>query len=89
MVIIVKKKRKIVYTGDTCILDPFLEVAQMSDEFYVDVSKGGGVHLQIDAIMPQLEDIQKHNTEIYFMHLDDRAYIQKKTKEKIQLAKET
>lgn len=61
----------------------------MSDEFYVDVSKGGGVHLQIDAIMPQLEDIQKHNTEIYFMHLDDRAYIQKKTKEKIQLAKET
>ena len=83
------KKRKIVYTGDTCILDPFLEVAQMSDEFYVDVSKGGGVHLQIDDIMPQLEDIQKHNTEIYFMHLDDRAYIQKETKEKIQLAKET
>ena len=39
--------KKIVYTGDTSIVEPFCDVLENADEFYVDVSLDNNVHLKI------------------------------------------
>lgn len=72
-------KKVIVYTGDTQTLIPFLPFLKNADEFYVDVSKNGGVHLKIDEVKEQLKEIQAKGTRVYLMHIDDRSYIEKST----------
>lgn len=67
--------RKIVYTGDTNTLKPFLPHLIDADEFYVDVSKYGGAHLKIEDIIETLKHFKKNGTDIFLMHLDDREYI--------------
>lgn len=67
--------KKIVYTGDTNILEPFIKYTNDIDEFYVDVSRYGGAHLKIDDVIEKLREIKKKNIKIYLMHIDDRKYI--------------
>lgn len=67
--------KSIVYTGDTKTLKPFLPYLKNCDEFYVDVSKFGGVHLKFEDIIEDLKEIKKNNTKIFLMHLDDKNYI--------------
>lgn len=67
--------KNIIYTGDTSILEPFLDKLEDIDEFYIDVSKFGGAHLKIDDILNVLEKISENNTKIFLMHLDDKKYI--------------
>lgn len=74
------KDRNILYTGDTNTLQPFMPYLNNVDEFYVDVSKAGGVHLKIDDIIEVLKTIKKKGIDIYVMHLDDKAYIKNITK---------
>lgn len=74
------KDKNIMYTGDTNTLQPFMPYLNNVDEFYVDVSKAGGVHLKIDDIIEVLKTIKKKGIDIYVMHLDDKAYIKKITK---------
>ena len=74
------KDKNIMYTGDTNTLQPFMPYLNKVDEFYVDVSKAGGVHLKIDDIIEVLKTIKKKETDIYVMHLDDKAYIKNITK---------
>lgn len=69
------KDRKIVYTGDTCTIDPFLPYLEDADEFYVDVSKFGGAHLKIDDIIRKLQELKESGININFMHMDDKKYI--------------
>ena len=69
------KDRKIVYTGDTCTIDPFLPYLEDADEFYVDVSKFGGAHLKIDDIIKKLQELKESGININFMHMDDKKYI--------------
>ena len=69
--------KKIVYTGDTCTLEPFREILKDADEFYVDVSKNGGVHLKITDILEELEKIKANGTKVFLMHIDDREYMNK------------
>ena len=70
--------KKIVYTGDTNILEPFIKYTNDIDEFYVDVSRYGGAHLKIDDVIEKLREIKKKNIKIYLMHIDDRKYIDEK-----------
>lgn len=74
------KDRNILYTGDTNTLQPFMPYLNNVDEFYVDVSKAGGVHLKIEDIIEVLKTIKKKGIDIYVMHLDDKAYIKNITK---------
>ena len=70
--------KKIVYTGDTNILELFIKYTNDIDEFYVDVSRYGGAHLKIDDVIEKLREIKKKNIKIYLMHIDDRKYIDEK-----------
>lgn len=70
--------KKIIYTGDTNILEPFIKYTNDIDEFYVDVSRYGGAHLKIDDVIEKLREIKKKNIKIYLMHIDDRKYIDEK-----------
>ena len=67
--------KKIVYTGDTNTLEPFMKYINDIDEFYVDVSRYGGAHLKLEDIIDKLRKIKKQNINIYLMHIDDREYI--------------
>lgn len=67
--------KNIIYTGDTKTLEPFLPFLNDINEFYVDVSRYGGVHLKIDEIQEKLQNIANNNTKVFLMHLDDREYI--------------
>lgn len=70
--------KKIVYTGDTSTLIPFLPYIELCDELYVDVSKSGGVHLQIDNVAKELNDIKCKGIKVCLMHMDDAEYVQSK-----------
>ena len=69
--------KKIVYTGDTKTLEPFMEYLNGADEFYVDVSKNGGAHLKIENVKDKLIEIKNAGTEVNLMHIDDRDFIKK------------
>lgn len=70
-------EKKIVYTGDTSTLNPFIPYLQGCDEFYIDVSKKGGVHLKFEDIMSDLKELKNNGTNIFLMHIDDKEYIRK------------
>lgn len=69
------KDKSFVYTGDTCILEPFIPYLNKCDEFYVDVSKNGGVHLKFESIKEELSKIKNNGTKVVLMHIDDREYV--------------
>lgn len=70
------KGKKIVYTGDTNTLEPFLPYLQDADEFYVDASRYGGAHLRITDVSSQLRKIETNGTQVYLMHIDDKKFVQ-------------
>ena len=67
--------RNLVYTGDTSTLEPYMPYMESCDEFYVDTSKFGGVHLKFEDIKDRLSEIKAAGTDIYLMHIDDYDYI--------------
>lgn len=67
--------KNIVYTGDTAVIEPFLEYIKCADEAYIDVSKNGGVHIKIDDVIDILGKFQSNGVNIHFMHIDDKDYI--------------
>ena len=69
--------KKILYTGDTQVLTPFLPYLNNLDELYIDVSKFGGAHLKIDDILDDLKQINAKRIKIIPMHMDDKEYIEK------------
>ena len=80
--------KKILYTGDTCILTPFIKYLDDVNEFYVDVSKNGGIHLKYEEVIPELIKIQNRGIQVYLMHIDDEEYIRERLPEGIKLAGE-
>ena len=72
--------KTIVYTGDTCTLLPFMPYVNDCDEFYVDVSKYGGVHLKFEDAIEDLRRIKENGTNVFLMHIDDKKYIRKLNK---------
>ena len=67
--------KTIVYTGDTCSLLSFMPYIDGCDEFYVDVSKYGGVHLKFEDVIEDLREIKSKNVDVYLMHIDNKKYI--------------
>lgn len=80
--------KKIVYTGDTCELAPFLPYLKNADEFYTDTSINGNVHLKISEVLPELLQIQKNGTNVFLMHLDDEKTILELTDNQFSPVKE-
>ena len=85
-----KSQKTILYTGDTNTLKPFEdEVLKRGgwsnvDEFYVEASYYGGVHLNIAENLSSLLKIQEAGTKVYLMHLDDEEAISKITGGKLE-----
>lgn len=71
--------KKIVYTGDTSTLEPFAQSLKNADELYTDISKNGGVHLKFDDAYEQLKLVKQNGTNVIFMHIDDKKYIEEKS----------
>lgn len=59
------ENKKILYTGDTRVLTPFLPYLDNLDELYIDVSKFGGAHLRIDDILDELKKIKNKRNKYY------------------------
>ncbi len=53
--------------------------------FYVDVSRYGGAHNQIDNVFPILEKIKNDGTDVYLMHIDDKEYVKEVTNNKFDI----
>lgn len=79
-------EKKIVYTGDTNTLDPFIPYLNGVQEFYVDVSKFGGAHLKIEDVLENLKEIKNNGIDIFLMHIDDRKYIEDTVKNEFYYA---
>jgi len=83
------RDKNILYTGDTCILEPFVENLDNNvNELYVDVTKNGGIHLKFDEVKEELSKIQNKGIQVYLMHLDDEDYIRNRLPKGIKLAGE-
>lgn len=67
--------KNIVYTGDTATLEPFRKYLDNCYEFYVDVSKFGGVHLKFEDVIGELKKVKDKETKVFLMHIDDSKYI--------------
>ena len=61
---------------------PYIDSA---NELYIDVSRYGGAHIKIEDVIDLLEKAQKNGTLIALMHLDDKEYIKKITKNKFSV----
>lgn len=82
---IILDNKNIVYTSDTSTIEPFLTYLEKADELYIDVSKHGGIHLKIDDIVEKLNELKNSGINIFLMHLDDKQYIKKITKNEFNL----
>ena len=61
----------VVYTGDTAELAPFLPYLHAGAYLYTEASAyDTGVHLYIDAILPELKRLSAESVHIFLMHLD-------------------
>lgn len=67
--------KKIVYTGDTITLLPFMPFLNDCNEFYVDVSKYGDVHLKFEDAIDDLRKIKEKGIKVFLMHIDNKDYI--------------
>ncbi len=68
-----------VYTGDTAELTPFLPYLHSGSVLYTEAANfDSGVHLYLDAVLPELLRLQAEGVRVYLMHLDDEAAILRK-----------
>jgi len=63
---------RIIYTGDTSTLQPYLLYLADNSELYVDTSVYYGmIHLKLSDAMDDLISFTKRGIHVYLMHLDD------------------
>ena len=77
--------KKIVYTGDTSSIEPFIPYIDNCDELYMDASKNGGVHIKIDDVISFLDRIVKKGIDVYLMHVDDKEYMSLKCSKNLNI----
>lgn len=80
--------KKIIYTGDTNTIEPFIPYTDSIDELYIDMSKGNEVHLGINECMSVLDEIKSKGVNIYLIHTDDLEYLKSVTNGKYTIIKE-
>ena len=70
--------KNVVYTGDTEVLAPFLLLLKNGDYLYTEASYyKSEVHLHINDILPELVTLAENGVNVYLMHLDNEAEIEK------------
>ena len=72
------RNKKIIYTSDTCVLEPYLEHMEGVSEIYIDISRYGGAHLECDKVVTKIKEMKTKGIEIIPMHMDDEEYILQK-----------
>ena len=79
---------RIIYTGDTATLMPYLPYLQQNAILYTECSVfQTNAHLYLPDILPVLKTFTEQNIQVYLMHLDDEKQISKMIENtKIQLA---
>ena len=70
-------ERKIVYTGDTNTINPFLPYIENCNELYIDVSQFGGAHIKIDDVFKMLNVFKSNGINVFLMHIDNAEYMKK------------
>ena len=74
--------RNVIYTGDTCTLDPFLPYIDEGTVLYTEVSAfDTPVHFYVGSLLQKEEYLKAKKAEVYLMHLDDQETILEKTKD--------
>lgn len=69
---LVVDKEKVIYTGDTSTLEPFLPYISKGTLLYVDTSVYYGmIHLKLEDMLGDLIELTKGGVKVYLMHLDD------------------
>ena len=64
--------KKIVYTGDTSTIVPFLPYLEEGTILYVDTSVYyGSIHLKLEDTLDELIALNKKGVKVFLMHLDD------------------
>ncbi len=70
--------KNVVYTGDTAVLAPFIPLLKNGDYLYTEASYyKSDVHLYIKDILPELVNLTQNGMNIYLMHIDNEAEIEK------------
>lgn len=68
--------QRIVYTGDTNTLKPFLPYLESTSLLYAEVSAyDSPVHLYIEKFAPQFGELVNKGIKVFFMHLDDEKIL--------------
>ncbi|MBP0974393.1 MAG: MBL fold metallo-hydrolase, partial [Oscillospiraceae bacterium] len=68
--------QEIVYTGDTASLDPFLPYLHEGVTLYTEACyHPSTVHLQIDKLLPVLQELTQKGVRVFVMHIDFEAKI--------------
>lgn len=82
---IILDNKRIIYTGDSSTMEPFMPYIKHANELYIDVSRNGGVHIKLEDVIGLLERIQDNGTNVFLMHLDDKKYIKNVTENKFSI----
>ncbi len=70
--------KKIVYTGDSATLNPFLPYLKEGMELYTDISfTKSSVHLYLKDNLELLNSLTKKGIDVYLMHIDNEKKIKK------------
>ena len=70
--------KRIVYTGDTATLEPFLPYLDNCDELYTDISwVPTSAHLNLKDNLDLLKEINKKGIDVYLMHIDNELEIKR------------
>ena len=73
--------RRVVFTGDTCTLEPFMQYLSPDCELYTEMSAyASPVHLFIGELEPTLRELADKQVKIFFMHTDDEKILQSAAK---------
>lgn len=84
------KNKKVIYTGDSATLEPFISYLNKGDELYTDISfNESNVHLYLKDNLDLLKELTAKGIDVYLMHLDDERKIAKEIEDtNIHLASE-
>lgn len=64
--------RRVVYTGDTNTLGPYMEYLEKDTLFYSEIAlHDSGVHISFEELEKRSDEIKGRGTKVFLMHLDD------------------
>ncbi|MBQ2580465.1 MAG: hypothetical protein II574_02410, partial [Ruminococcus sp.] len=69
--------QRVVYTGDTCIFEPYLEYLTQGAYLYTEISAyDETVHLGLEKLLAYADELKQKQIKVFLMHLDDERVIE-------------